>query len=177
MKHDIRDLFKKDEVSIKELPKNHQKDFLMKLNQIGLKPIRKKPFFFLKITAAVFLLIACTYFYLDHNSDVQITPKTEIQFQVEFFEKEYLSNINEEWEIFVVVARDTVLINKYKIRLKVSKIDYNKITKQLKEEPNSIYVLQSLINNLQTRLQLVKDIKAHVQELNQKNTTNETIYL
>lgn len=177
MEHDIRDLFDKSEEPKKVLPKNHRKEFSRKLNQVVPKKIKRKPFFFIKIAASILLIISSSYFYLDYSSDVQKTAKTEIQIQVEIFEKEYLTNINKEWETFVSVSRDTVLINKYKVKLKESKIDYKKITKQLKQQPNNINVLQSLINNLQRRLQLVKDIKEHVKELNQKNTSNETIYL
>ena len=177
MEHDIRDLFDKNKESKKELPINHRAEFLGKLNALELKKPKRKPFFFLKIASAIALLICCAYFYLEVTTDVQKTAKTQVEIQVELFEKEYLINIDKEWNSFIRVANDSILIKKYKIKLKESETDYKKITDQLKEQPGNINVLQSLIDNLQRRLQLVKDIKDHIKELNQKNTSNETIYI
>ena len=103
--------------------------------------------------------------------------KTALEIQFEGIENEYLININKEWNAFIEVANDTILIRKYKEKLKDSNTDYKKITTQLKELPNNINVLESLIDNLQRRLQLIRDIKEHINELNQKKTSNETIYI
>jgi hypothetical protein len=177
MEHDIRDLFSKNEESKKELPKNHREEFLKKLNTQTKKRRKIKPFFFLKIASSIALIICCTYFYYGATSDVQKTAKTQIQIQVEMFEKEYLTNIDKEWNSFIEEANDTVLVKRYQEKLKESDIEYQKITANFKEHPSSIHVLQSLIYNLQQRLELIKDIQEHIKELNQKNTSNETIYI
>ena len=65
----------------------------------------------------------------------------------------------------------------YQEKLKESDLEYQKITINFKEYPNNINVLQSLIYNLQRRLELIKNIQEHLKELHQKNTSNETIYL
>ncbi|WP_405610158.1 hypothetical protein [Polaribacter sp. Asnod1-A03] len=174
MEHDIRDLFSKSESPKKELPKFHRKDFITKLDGMKNSKDKKKTYYFLKIAASILVLLFCGYFYQNTNS----TPtKTAFEIQFEGIEKEYLINIDKEWNAFIEVANDTILIRKYKEKLKESDMEYKKITTQLKELPNNINVLESLIDNLQRRLQVIKDIKEHIKELNQKNTSNETIYL
>ena len=178
MEHDIRDLFNRDEKhSEKKIPKNHRIEFINKLPNLEAQKPKKKPFHVMKVAAVVGLIFCGSYFYLNAPVSIGETAKTEIQIQIELFETEYLSNIDKEWNSFIQVANDTVLVRKYKGKLRESVTDYKKINQQLKENPNNISVLESLITNLQRRLQLIKDIKEHVKELNQKNTSNETIYL
>jgi Lhr-like helicase len=174
MERDIRGLFDKNEEQKKGLPKNHREDFIKKLGEHQPKKESKRSYKFLKIVASFLLIITCVYMY---KNIIATTVKSAFEIQVEAIEKEYLSNIDKEWNSFIEVANDTILIKKYEVKLKESDVDYKKITKQLKENPNNINVLESLINNLQRRLQLIKDIKDHIKELNQKNTSNETIYL
>ena len=174
MEHDIRDLFKNKDYPIKKLPKEHRKDFITKLDGVKNSKNKKSSYYFLKFAASVLLILFCGYFYQNTNSKPK---KTALEIQFEGIENEYLININKEWNAFIEVANDTVLIRKYKEKLKDSNTDYKKITTQLKELPNNINVLESLIDNLQRRLQLIKDIKEHINELNQKKTSNETIYI
>jgi hypothetical protein len=177
MEHSIRDLFGKNEEPKRELPKNHREEFLKKLKRLTPKNTKTKSFFFLKIASSIAFIICCTYFYLSGTSVVQQTAKTQIQIQMEMFEKEYLTNIDKEWNSFIKVANDTVLVKRYQEKLKESDLEYQKITINFKEYPNNINVLQSLIYNLQGRLELIKNIQEHLKELHQKNTSNETIYL
>ena len=174
MERDIRDLFFKDDVDNKEIPKNHREDFMKKLEEHQPKKEPKKSYTFLKIVASFLLIISCVLIY---NNTIATPQKSAVELQMQAIEKDYLVNIDKEWNSFKKIATDTILIRKYEEKLKESKVDYQKITKQLKELPNNINVLQSLIDNLQRRLQLIKDIKEHINELNQKNTSNETIYI
>ena len=159
---------------LKKLPKAHRKDFIKKLDGVKNSRNTKSSYYFLKIAASVLLILFCGYFYQNKYSK---PTKTALEIQFEGIENEYLININKEWNAFIEVANDTILIRKYKDKLKESDTDYKKITTQLKELPNNINVLESLIDNLQRRLQLIKDIKEHINELNQKKTSNETIYI
>jgi hypothetical protein len=177
MEHSIRNLFGKNEEPKRELPENHREEFLEKLKEGTPKNTKAKSFFFLKIASSIAFIICCTYFYLSGTSVVQQTAKTQIQIQMEMFEKEYLTNIDKEWNSFIKVANDTVLVKRYQEKLKESDLEYQKITINFKEYPNNINVLQSLIYNLQERLELIKNIQEHLKELHQKNTSNETIYL
>lgn len=174
MEHDIRDLFSKDDVVEKEIPKNHREDFIKKLGKHQPKKDRKKNYKVLKVVASFLLMISCVFVY---KNTIASPQKSAVEIQMQAIEKDYLSSINKEWNSFKEIARDTILIKKYEEKLKESNADYQKITKQLTAFPNNINVLQSLIDNLQRRLQLIKDIKEHINELNQKNTSNETIYI
>lgn len=173
MEHDIRDLFKDETNTKKKIPQNHREDFIKKLADLNPKK-RTKKLAILKIAASILLLFSCIYLYQKENFKIE---KTALEIQVEKIEKDYLKTIDKEWNGFLAIAKDTVLVKKYKVKLNEFDIDYQKITKQLKENPNNVNILESLIENLQRRLQLIKDIKEHINELNPKNASNETIYI
>lgn len=173
MKQDIREIFKNDELPKKKLPNFHEDEFLEKLEKFNKKKTKKTFFKTWKIAASIVLIFSVGYYFLSTN-----TEKTPTLFvQVKKIEKEYLQNIDTEWNTFIKLTDDKNLIERYEQKLKEYATDYKKITKQLKEFPNSINILESLIENLQRRLQIIKDIQEHIKELNQKNISNETIYL
>ncbi|WP_439130153.1 hypothetical protein [Polaribacter sp.] len=174
MEHDIRKLWNTKEDAKTEIPKNHRADFLHKLEHQNKKQKGFRGNTILKIAAAVAIVLVSAFFYLNANTTIEKTP---LQIQLAAIENEYLTNIDKEWQGFIEVAKDTVLVKKYKIKMRDFDKDYQKITKALEKSPNNINVLEALINNLQRRLELVKNIKEHIKELNQKNTSNETIYL
>lgn len=174
MEHDIRDLFKENKCSKIEIPKNHRTEFLEKLEHQNKKQNGFQRNTIFKIAASIAILLFCTVYFINSNNEVEKTP---LQIQVAAIEKEYLTNIDKEWDSFIAVAEDSILVNKYKVKMLDFDKDYQKITNELNKTPNNINVLEALINNLQRRLELIKDIKEHVKELNQKNTSNETIYL
>ena len=174
MEHNIKELFKVDDFPKKEIPKNHRNDFLNKLELQHKKQngFQRKNIF--KIAVSVVTLLFCTLYYFNTNKEIS---KTTLQIQVAEIEKEYLTNIDKEWENFIEVAEDSILVSKYKIKMHDFDKDYQKITNQLEKTPNNINVLEALISNLQRRLELIKNIKEHIKELNQKNTNNETIFI
>ncbi|MFK8059911.1 MAG: hypothetical protein AB8B78_07455 [Polaribacter sp.] len=174
MEHDIRDLFNKNEETHIEISKNHRIEFLQKLAHQHKKKSGFQSKNIYKIGAFIAIILVCIVYYFNSN---HLVDKTPLQIQVAEIEKEYLNNIDKEWNSFIKVANDSVLVNKYKIKMRDFDKDYQKITFELQENPNSINVLEALINNLQRRLELIKNIKEHLKELNQKNTSNETIYL
>ncbi|AQS94601.1 hypothetical protein BXQ17_11200 [Polaribacter sp. BM10] len=174
MERDIRDLFKVKNDFKKDLPKNHREDFIKKLGEHQPKKEPKKSYKFLKIVASLLLIISCVLLY---KNTISLTQKSAIELQMQAIEKDYLNSINNEWNSFKEIATDTILVNKYEEKLEKSKLEYGKITKQLKGFPNDINLLESLITNLQRRLQLIKEINEHIKELNPKSTSNETIYI
>lgn len=174
MERDIRDLFKVKNDFKKDLPKNHREDFIKKLGEHQPKKEPKKSYKFLKIVASLLLIISCVLLY---KNTIALPQKSAIELQMQAVEKDYLNSINKEWNRFKEIATDTNLVNKYEEKLEKSKLEYRKITKQLKDFPNDINLLESLITNLQRRLQLIKEINEHIKELNPKNTSNETIYI
>ena len=177
MERDIRDLFKENEVSDKEIPQFHREEFTKKLNELNQKSNKNNSKNRFKMALSVAAIIVFTTVLLFPKNDDSEVNKTLIQIEVAKFEKEYLKNINKEWQQFLAISNDSILIKKYEVKLKNFDTDYKKITKNLEKNPNNINVLEALINNLQRRLELIKNIKEHIKELNQKNTSNETIYI
>ena len=174
MERDIRDIFKENEVSDKEIPQFHREEFTKKLNELNQKSNSKNRFKIALSAAAIIFFITALLF---PKSDASKVNNHTIQKEVAKFEKEYLKNINKEWKQFLAISKDSILIKKYEIKLKDFDTDYKKITKNLEQNPNNINVLEALISNLQRRLELIKNIKGHLKELNQKNTSNETIFI
>lgn len=163
MKQDIRNLFKAED-DLKTLPKNHRIEFLEKLEKQSKK---KATFPWLKIAAV--LLIALTIgFSLFYNKpeEVKVSP---IVAQIEAIEVEYFANIKAEWESFIAITDDDILVERFKNKLEDLDKDYQEISAQFKKDSNNILVIESLIENLQTRLQILKDIQKHIKILNQNN--------
>ena len=173
MKRDIRKIFNTDEFPKKKLPDFHEDEFLKKLETLNKMKKPKPTFKIWKVAVSIALVFSVGYYLLDVKTETDSTFITKIE-QVE---KEYLQNIEAEWYTFVKLTSDKKLIEKYKEKLLTLDMNYQEISKQFKEYPKNINILESLISNLQNRLQLIKDIKEHLKELNQKNTSNETIYL
>ncbi len=178
MERDIRDLFKDNSEINTELPLNHRKDFKQKLELQDRKNQQVNKSMIFKIAVSFMLVFSIvTYYFVDNKSSIVEKEESAFQAQVKAIEKEYLQNIENEWQQFLAISKDSILIKKYETKLRGFDSEYHKITHQLQETPNNINILELLINNLQRRLELIKNIKEHIKELNQKNTSNETIYL
>lgn len=172
MKRDIRELFKnEDEVTTKQLPENHREEFLARL-QKQLKP-KKKLYSWLSVAAV--LLIALTIGFNFFNNEPEIEKVSPIIAQIEAVEAEYLADIETEWQSFIAIAEDEVLVERFRKKLKELDADYQDISVQFKEDSNNILVIEALVENLQTRLQILKDIQKHIKILNQKNEQYENI--
>ncbi|WP_339755876.1 hypothetical protein [uncultured Winogradskyella sp.] len=168
MKRDIRDLFK-EEGDLKKLPKNHRTAFLEKLKN---KPTKKRASFALLKVVAVLLValsIGLSLFY-DKPEVTNVSPMIA---QIEAVEAEYLASIKAEWESFIAIAEDEILVTRFRKKLDELDKDYKDIALQFKEDTDNILVVESLVENLQNRLQILKDIQAHIKILNQKNEQNE----
>lgn len=170
MKRDIRDLFKNEEEQrIKELPSNYRSEFLGRLKQQH-KP-KQKPYAWLSIAAVLLIALTIGFSYLNSESEDQQTAP--ILAQIESIEAEYLADIETEWRSFIAIAEDEVLVERFRKKLKELDTDYKDISVQFKTDTNNILVIEALVDNLQTRLQILKDIQAHIKILNQKNEPYE----
>ncbi|GAB4156917.1 MAG: hypothetical protein Tsb0033_08130 [Winogradskyella sp.] len=167
MKQDIRDFFK-DREDLKTPPANHRNEFLEKLKKQNQS--KKVSLKWLKIAAVfiVALTVGISVFYKEKTENV--SPMIA---QIEAVEAEYLKEINTEWENFVAIANDEVLVARFKKRLDALDRDYQSISKQFKSDANNIVVVEALVDNLQTRLQILKDIQEHIKILNQNNEQHE----
>lgn len=173
MDQDLRKLFDTEELPKKKLPANHEVEFLQKLE--AQSNDKKPTFWFIgRIAASVVLLIVSGYLVWSSFGTEEITP---LQRQVAEIEKTYLKQIDQEWNTFVQKANDPDLINNYKERLDRLKEDYDEITVQFTKEPNSILILEELIENLQKRLALLKNIQDRIQEINKEKKSYESIII
>ncbi|WP_435414040.1 hypothetical protein [Polaribacter aestuariivivens] len=175
MEHNIKKMFENEDFEKKELPQSHREEFLNKLKKSSTQKNKKNNYFIYKI--ASILMVFGVLFYLTIHIDESKEKPASILVQIENIEKVYVEEIDKEWESFVKITNDAVLINKYEEKLRQSSLDYKNLTHDLQKNPNNIMVLESLIENLQRRLELLKGIQEHIKELNQKNTSNETIYI
>jgi len=169
MKRDIRDLFREEE-TLKTLPNNHEVEFLEKLKASNKK--KNKPFIWMKIAAILVIGLMIGYTIINRDPIEEISPMTA---QIEAVEAKYLEDIEKEWQNFVAIADDEILITRFKKRLDELDKDYQEISTQFKNDSNNIAVVESLVENLQTRLQILKDIQEHIKILNQKNEHYESI--
>tara|TARA_R110000796_G_scaffold37260_4_gene93992 strand:+ start:1032 stop:1553 length:522 start_codon:yes stop_codon:yes gene_type:complete len=172
MKRDIRDLFKNDEVEdLKQLPENHRGEFLEKFK----KPEESKRKTFVWLSIAAVLLIAFTIGFNVFNSDIKQDDNEPIIAQIETIEAEYLANIETEWQSFIALTEDEKLVKRFRKKLDELDADYKEISIEFKEDSNNIMVIESLVDNLQTRLKILKDIQKHIKILNQNNEQHENI--
>lgn len=167
MKQDIRDFFK-DREDLKIPPANHRNEFLDKLKTQNKS--KKRGYTWLKIVAVAIVALTVGFSIFYKKPVENVSPMLA---QVEAVEEEYLKEINAEWENFVAIANDEVLVARFKKRLDALDRDYQSISKQFKSDANNIVVVEALVDNLQTRLQILKDIQEHIKILNQKNEQNE----
>lgn len=178
MKQDIRDLFKTEDSSGKQLPDNHRQEFYDKLKASRVKRESKlnKTYLF-KVAAILVLCLAFTVFIYNSNQKVntQIVEESPIEIQIDAIEKQYLAHIDDEWQNFINIANDDKLVKRYEDKLDDLDNDYKEISNQFKADQNNIIVIEALVDNLKTRLQLLKDIQGHIKVLNQKNEQYETI--
>lgn len=171
MKQDIRKLFEReDEDDFQELPSNHRKVFQMKLRKD--KPELKSSFIF-KVAVLALVLIGTTFGF--YNSHTTISSGETILSQMDKIEKDYLKSIEKEWQDFTSATNDSILIKRFQNKLYDLSQDYNNLSNQLESNPDNTIIIQSLIDNLQTRLKLLEDIQNHIKLLNSKPDENEAI--
>lgn len=169
MKRDIRDLFKENE-DLRYLPKQHREDFIQKLKSNSKK--KKIDTFWLKIAAVIIIAITVGFsiFYTQPNE----SQASKLIAQIDEVEKTYLKDIETEWQSFKKIANDEHLVMRFEKKLDELDADYQVISFQFKKDTSNIIIIEALIENLQTRLELLKNIQRHIKILNQKNEPNET---
>ena len=119
MERDIRNLFNENEYSKIEISKNHRIEFLQKLTHHNKKQHSFQIRNIFKIAASLVIILVCAVYYFNSNNQDE---KISLQIQVAEIEKEYLINIEKEWESFKAVAEDSILVHKYKLKM----LDFDK---------------------------------------------------
>jgi hypothetical protein len=176
MKRDIRELFKGDDAESKSLPKGHREEFYAKLKTSRAQRLKGTYYRDLIKVAASVLLFAAVMFAViktSENAPAKLVEGSVIENQIEHLEQQYLVSIDKEWKRFIRVAKDDQLIGRYQRKLEELNERYREITVEFKSDPNNISVLEDLVDNLKTRLKLLKDIQTHIKLINQTNEHHE----
>lgn len=173
MERDIRKLFENESLD-KKLPKHHREEFYAKLNTTSISKTKKTSFLVKIAISAVVLVMISGYFFINKTEK---NTQTTLFAEMQKVEKEYLKNIDKEWNNFLELTNDKKLINKYEEKLNLLEKQYKKWSLKFNKEPNNIEVLESLITNLQERLRTLKEIQEHIKSLDQKNKSYETIVI
>ncbi|MBT8245670.1 hypothetical protein [Winogradskyella sp.] len=173
MKRDIRELLKDEVENTKHnLPKSHRNEFLERLKSkestMSNQSNKSNNLTWFKIAAVLVITLTVGYFIINRQGVEETSP---LLAQIEAVETEYLENIHAEWISFTHLTDDANLVKRYEKRLTDLDNDYQEISESFKKDLNNILVVESLIINLQTRLQLLKDIQEHIKILNQKPRT------
>lgn len=173
MKQDIRKLFRDDDVTYKKLPENHRLEFIERLKGSTNKKTRKRPIgILIKVAASIAILFSAYYIFLDENTQQQKRP-TALEIQVQEIEQKYLQEIDNEWQQLLKITSDEQLITRFEKELSELQNDYLNISKEFRNNPNSITIIEELIDNLKTRLQLLKNIRSHINFINKETEHNE----
>jgi len=176
MKRDIRTLFKEENLENKKLPENHRAAFLNKLKASKTEKIKpKNKFLVYKIAASILLFVSLGYFINKAFDTESVIETSQLVEQIETVEKQYLNEIDKEWQSFLALTKDKKLVSRYEKKLASLDESYKSISKSFKTDTNNILVIEDLIENLKTRLKLLKDIQEHIKLLNQKNDNYETV--
>lgn len=166
---DIRKLFGNEDDIKKPLPINHRNEFLEKLK--SERQPKANRFLWLKIAAVLVIGLVASYTVFQKEIVEEESPLLS---QIEAIEAEYLKNIDTEWQNFLAIAEDGNLIKRYESQLSKLNKDYQGISDNFKKDSNNILVVEALVENLRTRLQLLRDIQEHIKILNQENEHYET---
>ncbi|MCV6629740.1 MAG: hypothetical protein OIF50_07760 [Flavobacteriaceae bacterium] len=110
----------------------------------------------------------------ENNFAIQDTQFLE---EFEAIEHTVMLQIDAEWEQLQSQTKDTALLGVYEEKLHTLQQQYLLLETAYRQSPNDIATLESLIQNLQLRLQALKQINQQLQQLQSKNIQHETIYL
>ena len=169
MKHDIRTLFKGDSFPKRELPDSHRSEFLEKLQSSKKEKKHINISILYKYVALFIVLLSIGIIVTNPFSKENSLADTALEIQLKGIEKTYLENIDKEWQSFIVLTKDKKLIKRYENKLSELNDDYQEISNQYKIDKNNMIVIEALIENLKTRLQLLKDIQQHINLLNKEH--------
>ena len=170
-------IFRENDFPEKRLPENHEEEFLAKLNKLHKAknkqfPLSKK----LAVAACTLLFLGLVGYYFTKEDNLGNTDFEDdiIVFGAEQ-EQQYLANIDREWERFLSLTDDQVLIERYRNRLDELDRDYQELSELYQLEKDNVVVLEALVENLKIRLRLLKDIQEHIQLLNQKKQHDKKV--
>jgi len=177
MNKEIRKILEDKVVSNKKLSESHRAEFITKLKASRSTAKNSQQFIIYRVAAVIVVLITMGYFTynLTRIQEPKVSQSQTMIAQMETIEREFLKNIDTEWQNFLMLAKDEKLVKRFEQRLDNLDKDYQEVSQQFKENSNNILIIENLVENLQTRLQLLKDIQEHITILNKQNQDYEII--
>jgi len=190
MKIDLREIIKKEN-KMKELTNNHRDIFEKKLLR-ELQNDTGNRFRILKIAASVLFLLSLGIsgyeFYNNieqteigksqYRSDIKINSMADVSPNLKKVEDFYLTQINYQLAKISITDENRDLLEVYLSQLSDLQKEYNSLNVQLSKNKVSEKTIDALIENLQLRLQLLKQLKKKlkiIENLKVKENENKQI--
>ena len=175
MPKDLREIVKESQNSPIGLPEGHQKRFEERLKKLE-QPAVNNRFLFLKIAASLLILLGLGYFFRSDSVpaelpvEVKITNLGSISPEMKQIENYYLTAINYEMASLDVNPQSKQILNTYLEKVAGLTEDYKQLTEELAQKGIDERTINSLITNLQLRLQLLLELKDAINDLKTENT-------
>ncbi|WP_299521692.1 hypothetical protein [uncultured Lutibacter sp.] len=181
MPKDLRELLKNEPMQVRELSKNHRKNFEVRL-QKEFHDTKKNNSQFLRIAASFLVIIGLgsSIFYFSNNTVQNITETAKIESlgsispELKNIENYYLASINTEISNLQENPENKELLDGYLEKIGELTSEYKLLTVELNNEGLNEKTINALIDNLQLRLKLLYQLKEQLNELkNLNNIENE----
>ncbi|MFY7670732.1 hypothetical protein ACOSP6_06550 [Tenacibaculum sp. MEBiC06402] len=183
MPKDIRGLAKDFQRKSVELSENHEEKFLKRLQEEFPKP--KKSFKWLYAVASIIVLLGFgVQFYpvvnptdpkpVTTTDTEQVVNLGDISPEMQKIENYYLTAINYEIASLEVTPENKALLDEYFERISKLDADYKRLNQKLQKEGVNNETIDALITNLQLRLQLLIQLKDQVNDLQSKQSKDES---
>jgi len=177
MKVDLRDKLKNEKM-MRELPNNHRISFEKHLR----KELHQKPkynYLFLKIAASIVIIIGLgvtsQYFFntdsssemvkVDGNVTKKINSIADVSPDLKKAEDFYLTRINYQMAKITITDENRDLLEVYLSQLAILQKEYDVLNLDLNKNEISEITIDALIENLQLRLQLMRQLKKKLEFL------------
>ena len=179
MARDIRELFKDDKISHEKMPENHQKRFLNKLDKALPEQSVSNNFNWFSIAASVIVVLglsfgAYTYFQpkavltptVAATNTVETKTLGDVSPGLKKVEDYYLASINLELSKMKPTPETKELFDGYLLQLKELDLEYHRLSEELTESGPTELTVNSLIDNLKLRLNLLHRLRSQLKQFN-----------